>query len=319
MESSNLPTIAVVMPCYNEEASIQISGETIRGILDSLIRQRKIANNSFIYFVDDGSTDSTWHEIQKFHQSVPHVKATKLSRNFGHQAALLSGLNAVTNQCDAVISLDVDLQQDPQAIPEFIQKFMDGNEVVLGVRYDRDQDSWFKRKSANLFYRFSELMGLHIIQNHADYRLLGKKALVALNEYKEPNLFLRALCLNLGFQSAQVEFQVHERKFGSTKYTFTKMLTLALHGITSFSIRPLRFVAAIGLFIFLIALCMSAYALWSALFTEKTVPGWASTVIPIYFIGGIQLLCLGVVGEYVGQIYMTTKQRPRWISESTLD
>ena len=319
MESLKLPTIAVVMPCYNEEASIQPSGQTIRDILDNLISQQKIANNSFIYFVDDGSTDNTWQEINNLYHSTPHVKATKLSRNFGHQAALLSGLNAVSDHCDAAISLDVDLQQDPNVIPIFIEKFIDGNEVVLGVRYDRDQDSWFKRKSANFFYQFSELMGLHIIRNHADYRLLGKKAMVALNEYKEPNLFLRALCINLGFQSAQVKFQVHERKFGSTKYTFTKMLTLALHGITSFSIRPLRFVAAIGLFIFLMALCMSAYALWSVLFTERTVPGWASTVIPIYFIGGIQLLCLGVVGEYIGQIYMTTKQRPRWIRESTLD
>ena len=162
-------------------------------------------------------------------------------------------------------------------------------------------------------------MGLQIIRNHSDYRLLGNQALNALKNYSEPNLFIRALCLNLGFKTTQVYFDVRERKYGSTKYTLSKMFALALHGITSFSIRPLRFVALIGLIIFLAALSMTAYNLWAVLFTQNTIPGWASTVIPIYFIGGIQLLCMGVIGEYIGQIYITTKQRPRWISESTLD
>jgi glycosyltransferase involved in cell wall biosynthesis len=319
MVTPKLPTLAIVFPCFNEAENIQSSGLIIRGLLNQLIIEKQIAEDSFLYFVDDGSSDQTWANIKLLREEIGCVRGTKLSRNFGHQTALLSGLTAVTDQCDAAVSIDVDLQQDPEAIRQFVRDFSQGNEIVLGIRHDRQQDSWFKKQTAQLFYRFSKLMGLDIIPNHADYRLLGNKALNALKHHTEPNVFLRALCLNLGFKTSQVYFDVHERKYGSTKYTLSKMLNLALHGITSFSVRPLRLVAAVGLIIFMASLGMSLYVLWSALIAGNVVPGWASTVIPIYFIGGVQLLCLGIIGEYIGQVYMTTKQRPRWITEQTLN
>ena len=313
------PTIAIILPCFNEEDCIDSSTSTMKRILEELIAKKNIAENSYLYFVDDGSTDNTWLKIFQLYQQVSFIKATKLSRNFGHQAALLSGLSAVTNRCDAAISIDIDLQQDPNVIKQFVQAFLEGNEIVFGVRLDRTKDSWFKRKSAEFFYHFSSLMGLHIIPNHADCRLLSNAALIALETHTEPNVFLRALCLNLGFKTSQVYFHVQERQFGVSKYTISKMFNLAIQGITSFSVTPLRFVAAIGFIIFMLSICMSIYVLWSAMITGKVVSGWASTVIPIYFIGGIQLLSLGIIGEYIGQIYMTVKRRPRWISEKTLD
>jgi glycosyltransferase involved in cell wall biosynthesis len=243
----------------------------------------------------------------------------KLSRNFGHQAALLAGLTAVTRHCDAAISIDADLQQDPHAIRDFVKELHKGADIVLGVRKDRGTDGWLKKQTALAFYTLMRVLGVNIIPNHADYRLLSKRALEALALFPEPSIFLRATCLQLGFNVSTVFFEVSERQFGQTKYSLKKMLRLALHGITSCSVVPLRIVAIIGFVLFLSSLGMGAYVLWHALFVGDTIPGWASITLPIYFIGGVQLLCLGVVGEYVGQIYKTVKNRPRWICEHKLD
>ena len=243
----------------------------------------------------------------------------KLSKNFGHQAALLAGLSEVTKHCDAAISIDADLQQDPLAIRDFVIELRKGADVVLGVRRDRGTDGWLKKQTALGFYALMRIMGVNIIPNHADYRLLSKRALEALALFPEPSIFLRATCLHLGFRVSTVLFDVSERQYGQTKYSLTKMLRLALHGITSFSVVPLRIVAIIGFVIFLSSLGMGGYVIWHSLYVGDTIPGWASITLPIYFIGGVQLLCLGVVGEYVGQIYKTVKNRLRWICEHKLD
>lgn len=313
------PRLAIVMPAFNEFDSITYAVTELGLILDQLTGDGTIAESSYLFFVDDGSKDGTWSEIERHHAADPRVKGLKLSRNFGHQAALLAGLTCVTPQCDAAISLDVDLQQDPLAIREFVQSFRNGADVVLGVRRDRQTDTGFKRHSATFFYKLMKAMGVDTVPNHADYRLLSQRALKALERFPEPHIFLRAICLELGFRTSQVMFDVKERQFGETKYSLAKMLRLALNGITSFSIVPLRLVAIVGFVLFLFSLLMTAYVVWEKVVVGGTVPGWASTALPIYFIGGVQLLCLGIVGEYVGQIYATVKARPRWISERQLD
>ena len=317
--SNEAPRLAIVLPCFNEFDSITYAVTELGMVVDQLIADKLVADNSYLFFVDDGSTDCTWSEIERFHQKGSQVKGLKLAKNFGHQAALLAGLNSVNSQCDAAISLDVDLQQDPLAIRDFIKAFCSGADVVLGVRRDRNTDSWFKRLTATFFYKLMKVMGVNTVPNHADNRLLSQRALKALDLFSEPNIFLRAICLQLGFRTSQVMFDVKERQYGRTKYSLAKMLGLALTGVTSFSIVPLRLVAIVGMGLFVLSLGMSAYVFWQSLVIGGTVPGWASTTLPIYFIGGVQLLCLGVVGEYVGQIYATVKSRPRWISEQLLD
>lgn len=318
MTNRACPRLAIVLPSFNEEESIERAVTELTGVLEKLRDGGDIARDSFMLFVDDGSTDGTWSAIERFHSANPAVKGLKLSRNFGHQAALLAGLMEVKDQCDASISMDADLQQDPRAIAEFLRRFKEGAEVVLGIRRDRSTDTGMKKYSALGFYSLMSLMGVQTVRNHADYRLLGNDALHALALYPEPNIFLRAMCLNLGFRVATVTFDVAERRYGATKYSLRKMLRLAVHGVTSFSVVPLRMVAILGLVVFLLSSLMAAYVAWRALVIGDTVPGWASTALPIYFIGGVQLLCLGVVGEYVGQIYSTVKQRPRWICEHRL-
>lgn len=313
------PRLAIILPCYNEEASIGYAAEHLIYIIGELIADGIISKDSFLFFVDDGSSDNSWEVITGLHQKGNAIKGLKLSKNFGHQAALLAGLMTVTKECDVAISIDADLQQDPCAIKNFIQEFRNGAEVVLGVRRDRSEDGWFKKRSALIFYATMRTFGVNIVPNHADYRLLSKKALEALAQFPEPSIFLRATCLQLGFKTAIVQFDVRERQFGETKYSLKKMLRLALHGITSTSVVPLRIVAVTGFILFILSLGMGGYVIWQALVGGNTVPGWASTTLPIYFIGGVQLLCLGIVGEYIGQIYKTVKNRPRWICEYKLD
>ena len=311
--------LAIVLPCFNEHESLELSASELSALMKELTDEGLISANSFIFFVDDGSTDTTWATMVRLNSDNHAIRGLKLSRNFGHQAALLAGLTAVTHECDAAVSLDADLQQDPAAIREFLAEFRNGAEIVLGVRRDRTTDGWIKKKSSLLFYTLMKTMGVDIIANHADYRLMSRRALDALALFPEPNNFLRATCLLLGYRVSTVLFDVKERKFGHSKYTVTKMMKLALHGITSFSIVPLRIVAGIGVVLFLCSMIMLVYALWQVFFVGNTVPGWASTIVPIYFIGGIQLICLGVVSEYIGQIYTTVKNRPRWICEDKLD
>ena len=311
--------LAIVVPCHNESESVNHAATQLTALLQEFAAEGLISKNSYLFFVDDGSTDATWAIIDALNRNNKLIKGLKLSHNFGHQAALLAGLSTVTNECDAAISIDADLQQDPLAIRDFLNEFQNGADVVLGVRKDRGTDGWFKKQTALWFYTLMRVMGVDIVPNHADYRLLSKRALEALALFSEPSIFLRATCLQLGFRVSNVFFDVSERQFGETKYSLTKMLRLALHGITSFSVVPLRMVALIGFGIFLFSIGMGGYVLWHALFVGDTIPGWASTTLPIYFIGGVQLLCLGVVGEYVGQIYKTVRNRPRWICERKLD
>lgn len=313
------PRLAIVLPCFNEFESITHAVAQLNAIVENLINDNIIAEDSYMFFVDDGSTDQTWTQIEMHNRGTNRVKGLKLSRNFGHQAALLAGLTSVAKECDAAISLDVDLQQDPLAIRDFMREFSNGIDVVLGVRKDRLTDSWFKRHTAIFFYKLMKTLGVNTVPNHADYRLLSRRALEALSLFPEPHIFLRAICLQLGFHTSQVLFDVKERQYGETKYSLSKMLRLALNGITSFSIVPLRLVAIVGLVLFLFSTAMAGYVVWHSLIIGDTVPGWASTALPIYFIGGVQLLCLGVVGEYIGQIYTTVKVRPRWICERKLD
>lgn len=306
------PTIALVVPCYDEEACIEETVATLIGVLDGLVAAENIAAGSFLFLVDDGSRDRTWELIRAARERDRRVRGLRLSRNFGHQNALLAGLLRTGELCDAAISIDADLQQDPAAIPEFVEAYRRGAEVVLGVRDDRRADGWFKRNTARAFYRLMSLMGVPLVPDHADYRLLGRRALAALAEYRESNLFLRAICLQLGFRQARVNFAVRARQAGESKYTLAKMLRLAVHGITSTSTVPLRLVALTGFFVFMFSTVMAGYVLYVALMTPRAIPGWASTALPIYFLGGIQLLCLGVVGEYIGQIIDEVKRRPRF-------
>ena len=313
------PRLAIVLPCFNEIESIKQSSDELSTIIKEMVAKGMVAENSYLFFVDDGSTDGTWSAIEALHKSHQLFKGLKLSKNFGHQVAVLAGLTAVTKDCDAAISIDADLQQDPQAIVDFVNKYKNGADVVLGIRRDRGTDGWFKKQTALGFYNLMGMMGVKIVPNHADYRLLSKRALEALALFHEPGIFLRATCLQLGFRVNTILFDVRERQYGQAKYSLKKMLQLALDGITSFSVVPLRLVGIVGFLIFLFSFGMGCYVAWHALFVGDTVPGWASTTLPIYFIGGVQLLCLGVVGEYVGKIYTTVKNRPRWICEAQLN
>ncbi len=313
------PRVAIILPCFNESESISYAAETLLGILAALIAEEKITQDSYLFFVDDGSQDNSWKIIEALHLNNKAVKGMRLSRNFGHQAALLAGLTAVTGKCDAAISIDADLQQDPLTIRDFVNELRNGADIVLGVRRDRAADGKVKKLTALGFYRFMAAMGVNAIPNHADYRLLSRRAMEALALYPEPGMFLRVTCLQLGFHVSTVFFDVKARQYGQTKYSLRKMLRLAVHGVTSYSVTPLRIVTAVGFAIFAMSSCMAIYVVWHALYVGDTVPGWASTTLPIYFIGGVQLLCLGIVGEYVGQIFTSVKNRPRWICEDQLD
>ena len=289
------------------------TAERLTGELVRLSNLQKIHTDSFIVFVDDGSKDKTWEIIKELKKQNPSIKGIKLSRNFGHQSALLAGLNKVIDICDVAVTIDADLQQDEKALESFIDKYNEGYELVFGVRKDRNTDSLFKKVSASTFYTLMRLMGVNIIKNHADYRLASQKVLKTLAEYEETNLFLRGIFPSLGFKSTIVHHEVHKRTEGKTKYSF-QMLLFALNGITSFSVVPIRFISVLGVSFFVISIFMSLYALYAYIF-YNVVHGWTSIVIPIYFIGGIQLLSLGVIGEYIGKIYGEVKRRPRYIIE----
>lgn len=319
INQKNQPILAIAIPCFNEASVISKTVNAISQILSSLIKDKCISSESFIFFVDDGSSDDTWKKILEFKQDGFTVKGARLSKNFGHQAALFAAYSCLANKCDAVISIDADLQQDINAIPLFLAKYSSGFDVVLGVRRSRQTDGFYKKISAQFFYKLMLCFGVELIPNHADYRLLSNRALEALLLFKEPGIFLRALCLQLGFSVAIVNFDVFPRVDGESKYTLRKMFRLCVDGITSFSIAPLRLVFALGLALFLLSICMTGYVLWVYLDGVNVVPGWASTILPIYFIGGIQLLCLGIFGEYLGKVFIAVKHRPRWIFESIIE
>lgn len=310
------PTLIVVIPCYNEIEVLPETNTRMCELLGRLINTNKIANTSQVMYVDDGSKDGTWEMIKSFNKASTQVIGVKLSANRGHQTALMAGLFAAAG--DVVISVDADLQDDLDAIEQMLDAYQAGSEIVFGVRKLRTVDTLFKRNSAQMYYRLLKLLGVNVIFNHADYRLLGRRALDALKQYSEVNLFLRGIVPLLGFKSTTVFYDRAERFAGESKYPLRKMLVLALNGITSFTAFPLRLISIMGMLVSLASAVMVGWVLWVKLFTTEALPGWASSVIPIYFLGGLQLLSIGVLGEYVAKIYAETKRRPRYFIEETV-
>ena len=307
-----MKTIYLVLPCYNEEAVLHETSSRLKVKMNQLISENKISKDSRVTFVDDGSKDNTWSIIEELKESDELFACVKLSRNRGHQNALLAGLMTVKDYCDAAISLDADLQDDINVIDKFIDRFIDGCDVVYGVRSDRKTDTVFKRTTAQGFYKVMKLLGVDIVYNHADYRLMSKRALDALEEFEEVNLFLRGIVPLIGYKSDVVLYERNERFAGESKYPLKKMLSFAFEGITSFSVKPIKLILDIGLIMFTTSLLFLIYfiALWCL---GKTVEGWATIVVSIWMLGGVQLLCLGVIGEYIGKIYIETKKRPKFI------
>jgi polyisoprenyl-phosphate glycosyltransferase len=307
--------LSIVVPCYNEEAGLPECVRRLRQVLETLRGQGRIAPDSNLWLVDDGSRDGTWPLMESLAASHADVRAVKLSRNCGHQNALLAGLFSADG--DAVISLDADLQDDIGVIDQMIDAHAQGFEVVFGVRRSREQDTFLKRWTARRFYAVLRALGVDIVPDHAEFRLLGRAALGALATYPETNLFLRGLVPLLGFRSTRVLYDRQLRLAGRTKYPLGRMLALGIDGITSFSAVPLRLIAATGAFLFVVSMVVAAWVLAIKIFTDRALPGWASTTLPIYALGGVQLLSLGVVGEYVAKIYGEVKRRPRFIIEKT--
>jgi len=307
--------LSIVVPCYNEAAVLENSVRRLREVLQVLRGKGKVDAASNLWLIDDGSTDATWELIRHFASSWPDVEGVRLSRNCGHQNALLAGMEHADG--DAVITLDADLQDDIAAIEAMVDAHAAGSEVVFGVRRDRSRDSIFKRGTARGYYRLLGLLGVEVVPDHADFRLLGRAARAALLAHPEGNLFLRGLVPRLGFRSAQVHYDRQARGRGRSKYSLARMLGLGIDGITSFSAVPLRMIAALGAMLFLVSMGVSVWVLAVRLFTDHSVPGWASTTLPIYALGGVQLLSLGLVGEYVAKIYMEVKRRPRFLVEET--
>lgn len=307
----------LVIPCYNEEEVLPETSKRLTAKLGAMIEMGLISQDSKIVFVNDGSKDRTWQLIRQYHEENPMIQGINLSRNKGHQNALLAGLMTVKEYCDMAISMDADLQDDVDAIEQFVEKYYEGCEVVYGVRSERKTDSFFKRASAQSFYKLMLHMGVEIVYNHADYRLMSRRALDEMEGFKEVNLFLRGIVPLIGFQSGVVTYERHERFAGESKYPLKKMLNFAFDGITSFSVKPIRMVTTLGIIIFAISILMLIYFLitWCI---GWTVPGWTSIVVSVWAIGGLQLLAIGIIGEYIGKIYMETKARPKFIVQEYL-
>lgn len=315
MEKRKEPVLYLVLPCYNEEEIIEESAKRLGEKVTELIGNNTISQKSKIVFVNDGSVDRTEELIGNICKNNSMFAGLYLSGNVGHQNAILAGMMTVKELADIVITLDADLQQDINVLEQFIEQWENGCEIVYGIRKSRDTDSIFKKTTALIFYKLLQLLGVHVLKNHADYRLLSKRALEELSNFKEVNLFLRGLIPMIGFQSGVVYFDVSERFAGKSKYTLKKMCTLAMDGITSLSIKPIRIITSIGVLVFTFSILMVIYSIIT-FFQGKTVPGWTSNLCAVWSIGGIQLLSIGIVGEYIGKIYLETKQRPRYIVKS---
>src|SRR4051794_17288322 len=313
LDMCTAPTIAIVIPCYNEEPVLPETCRRIGALMDELVERGKISPASTVYFIDDGSRDNTWSLIEEFATVERCIAGIKLSRNRGHQNALLAGLFTVKG--DAVISIDADLQDDIEAIHDMVDRFNAGAEIVYGVRRRRHTDSSFKRLTAEIFYRLMITLGAESIHNHADYRLMSRRAIESLKQYGEVNLYLRGIVPLLGFRSEIVYYDRARRFAGESKYPLRKMLAFAWNAITSFSIIPLRLITMTGFVVFLGAIFVSLWVLWIRLFTDNAVPGWTSVVLPTYLLGGIQIFCIGMIGEYLGKIYVEVKRRPRFLIE----
>ncbi len=307
----------LVVPCYNEE---EVLPETVKRLtikLHSLVTSGRVSSDSRMLFVDDGSRDRTWDLIEQFMSENKYVGGIKLSGNRGHQNALLAGLMTAKEKCDCAISLDADLQDDIEVLDQFVDKYNEGCEVVYGVRSSRDKDTAFKRETAQFYYKFMKALGVDIVYNHADYRLMGKRALEALSDYKEVNLFLRGIVPLIGYRSDYVYYERNERFAGESKYPLKKMIRFAVDGITSFSVRPLKIISNLGIISCTLSVIFLIYALVS-FFMGSSVAGWASEMCSIWFLGGLQMFCIGIVGTYVGKIYSEVKSRPRFIIDKTV-
>lgn len=311
------PIIAIVLPCYNEAQALPTTATVLLKLLDGLSQDNLINPKSYLLCSNDGSKDGTWQVIQDLHQQDARVKGISLAHNRGHQNALLAGLMTVKDSCDAAISIDADLQDDPNAIIQMVKEFISGKEIVYGVRSSRATDTWFKRTTAHGFYSFQKTMGLETVYDHADYRLMSKRALHLLGEYGESNLFLRGIIPQIGLDTAIVTYERKERVAGESKYPLSKMLSFSIDGITSFSAKPIRMIFLTGLFLLLADVLVGIYVLISY-FSHNTISGWASIMLSIWFLGSLILMGIGIVGEYIGKIFIEVKQRPRYALKETL-
>ncbi len=305
------PVLYLAVPCYNEEAALPVTAEKLLEKMQCLAAGGSIMPESRIVFIDDGSTDATWQVISELHEQNPIFCGIALSRNCGHQRALLAGLMTLREECDAVISLDADLQDDINAIDKMVEQYRSGCEIVYGVRSDRETDTAFKRGTAQTYYKMMSAMGVELVYNHADYRLMSRRVLEELSGYEEVNVFLRGIVPMLGFQTGEVRYARAPRMQGESKYPLRKMLAFAFEGITSLSIKPIRMITTLGIGIFLVSLAMLIYVLIRH-FLGYTVVGWTFLAVSVWGIGGLQLLGIGIVGEYIGKIYLETKRRPRY-------
>ena len=309
--------LSIVVPCYNEEKVVEETARRLRAVLDALVEKRKIASDSFILFVNDGSCDATWSIIERLYAADPHIYGLSLAQNSGHQNALMAGLATVTERCDAAVSIDADLQDDIAVIENMVDAFAAGADIVYGVRRTRKSDTFFKRTTAQAFYRLMSLFGVRTVYNHADFRLMSRRALRQLAEYPERNLFLRGIIPTIGYKTATVFYDRHERFAGESKYPLFKMLNFAIDGITSFSVKPIRLISSMGFIILFITLIMAGYTLVS-FFCGETVEGWTSLMLSLWFLGSVILIAIGTIGEYIGKIYVEVKRRPRYNVEAFL-
>ena len=313
------PTLAIIVPCFNEELCVKSTIEKLLTLLNTLVDKNKIKNDSYLYLVDDGSVDNTWNIIEDEHKNDKRVKALKFIRNFGNQKALIAGLEGVRSLgCDCAVSIDADLQQDENAIELFIEEYMKGADIVSGIRNDRKTDSFFKKITALLFYKTMNILGAKIPPNHSDYRLVSKRTLDVMELYPEKYLFLRGFFNELGLKTSYVHFNVKPRMAGESKFNFMSLMVLALNGITSYSVVPLRFVAVLGFLMALFGFLVGVETVIEKIFWHNSPNGWATTIILLCVFGGIQLFCLGLIGEYVGQVFREVKARPRYVKDIEL-
>lgn len=309
--------LAIVSPCYNEHEVLPESARRLSALLDSLVEKGKISADSYILYVNDGSKDNTWEIIQTLFQTNPYVYGVNLAANVGHQRAIMAGMMTAKDRCDAVVTIDADLQDDIRAIEEMVDRFHEGYDIVYGVKVSREGDSFLKKTSALAFYKLQHAMGVKAVQNHADFRLMSRRALEELSRYSERNLYLRGLVPLIGYKTATVDDVISERMAGTSKYTLGKMLALAADGITSFSIKPISLILGAGFFFLFISIAMTIYVLCSY-WEHLAVPGWASIMLSIWFIGSILLLAIGIIGQYLGKIYVEVKNRPLYNIETFL-
>ncbi|GKQ42393.1 glycosyl transferase [Companilactobacillus sp. RD055328] len=309
--------LTIVVPAFNEEEMLPISMNKLLEIEDRLIKDELITSDSDVMVVNDGSKDKTWEVITKLHKENSRIKGIKFSRNFGHQNALIAGLDIAIKETDMIVTIDADLQDDPEAIIEMVKKANEGTDIVYAVRNNRDTDSWFKKNTAGAFYKFLNLLGVKLVDNHADFRLMTKRAVETLLSYKERNLFLRGLVPLLGYKTDKIYYKRGTREAGETKYPLKKMLSFAWEGLTSFSIAPVRLISIFGILASLVGVFMLIYTVITKLMGD-TSQGWSSLMISIWMLGGLQMLSLGVIGEYIGKITLEVKNRPRYIIEEIL-